>query len=195
MERQVGDSVTVYEVTSGTGQLQPQGSIEEAGKRIIELDAEAHGIALTASGQMRRAIEVAMECGQWLVYAKSKQPHGAWLPWLQSIGLAQQQASKYMRLASNHADRRSLLCARNITHAMELAGVRKPEPTRTDGTSEGKARLPDTIEAIAADFARWRKVDFDVRLVTANDALLLAWHDALKPMAEAFRKVEDRLRK
>jgi len=195
MERQVGDSVTVYEVTSGTGQLQPQGSIEEAGKRIIELDAKARSIAYNASGQMRQALEVAYECGQWLCYARSKSSHGSWLPWLQTLGINRHTAHKYMTLASNVDSRKHLLSARNITHAMELAGVRKPEPTRTDGTSEGKARLPDTIEAIAADFARWRKVDFDVRLVTANDALLLAWHDALKPMAEAFRKVEDRLRK
>ena len=162
-------------------------------KRIIELDAEARTIALSAKTNTVAALEKACECGVWLTYAKSKLKHGEWLPWLQDIGIAGRTASQYMALSKRH-DRADLLSARNLTHAMELAGVRKPEPQRIDGTQSGKVRLPDTLETINASFARWLSQGFDERLDNASDALLCQWEALLRPMAQTYERVKARLK-
>lgn len=168
-------------------------TLDDAAQRIRELDQQARNIAVTAKDRMEAALDAAFWCGQWLTFAKSKVAHGQWLPWLQELGVSKQSASNYMRLASNVHDRGHLLMsARNLTHAMELAGVRKPEPTRRDDDHK-TTRLPDTIERIALDFARWKASDFDKRIDTASDALLCAWERELKPMAKAYEQVKARL--
>jgi hypothetical protein len=182
------------EVRASAGQLQPQGTLEEAANKVRELDKTARAIAFTAKDRMSAALDAAFWCGQWLCYAKSKLSHGQWLPWLDGVGIQQRTAHRYMGLASNKTDRSNLLLsARNLTHAMELAGVRRPEPTKADTSGQGKARLPDTIERIALDFARWKVNDFDKRIEGASDALLCAWERELKPMAQAYEHVKRRL--
>jgi hypothetical protein len=143
---------------------------------------------------MAAALEAAFWCGQWLTFAKSKVSHGQWLPWLQGVGIAQPQASRYMRL-TNNADRHTLLLSsRNLTHAMELAGVRRPEPSKAEHIGQGKTRLPDTIERITIDFLRWKSNDFDKRIDGASDDLLCVWERELKPMAEVYQQVVERLK-
>jgi hypothetical protein len=145
---------------------------------------------------MRGALDAALACGQWLTFAKSKLPHGQWLPWLAQVGVSHASASQYMRLASNCYDRSNLLNARNVTHAMELAGVRKPEPTKpTAHQQTGKTRLPDTLETVHAAFMRWVAQGFDERLDDANDALLCDWEAMLRPMHQAYEQVKARLTK
>lgn len=196
MERQAQYAVKTNEVGTVTRHISssPKGSIEEAAKHIIDLDAQARNIALNAKERTQAALEVAYECGLWLNYAKTKMPHGSWLPWLQGLGVQPRQAQRYIGL-TNTTDRSHLLTARNVTHAMELAGIRKPEPTKADpDDTTTKTRLPETIETITLSFKRWKAIDFDKRFDKANDALLLAWHDALKPMADAFAQVREALR-
>ena len=187
MDREAAVEIVGYEKPSALA------SLDDAAQRIRELDQQARTIAVTAKDRMAAALDAAFWCGQWLTFAKSKMSHGQWLPWLDGVGLKQRNANNYMRLSSNQHDRANLLTSsRNLTHAMELAGVRKPEPTRRD--DEHKAtRLPDTIERIALDFARWKAADFDKRIDTASDALLCAWERELKPMAQAYEQVRARL--
>lgn len=196
MERQAVYEIKRDEIATSPGQLPPtpSGSIEEAAQRIIELDARARSIACDAKTNTQAALEKAYECGLWLCYAKGKVRHGDWLPWLSQLGVSKHTSARYMKLAESNVADRLLLNARNLTHAMELAGVRKPEPAKPTTDTSTKTRLPDTIEAIALDFARWKRNDFDKRIDAASDTLLLAWYQQLKPMAEAFKVVEARLR-
>lgn len=194
MERQAQDEVVSNEIGTIPRRLQPAGTVEEAAKRIIELDAEARTIALSAKTNTIAALEKACECGVWLGYAKSKLKHGEWLPWLHDLGISKMTASRYMRLAEANVTGGLLLTSRNVTHAMELAGVRKPEPQRIDDTKSGKVRLPDTLETINASFARWLSQGFDERLDNASDALLCQWEALLRPMAQTYERVKARLK-
>lgn len=182
------------EVKPITGRLQPSGTLQDAEIRIRELDGLARQIAVTTKEKMAAALDAAFWCGQWLTFAKSKMSHGQWLPWLQRLGVKHEHARRYMALA-NSTDRSNLISSsRNLTHAMELAGVRKPEPRKPDASQQGKTRMPDTIERIAMDFARWKAADFDQRIDTASDALLCLWERELKPMAKAYEQVKARLK-
>ena len=197
MERQAEYVVECNALGTGAGFLQPTtaSTVEQAAEQVIELDSQARKIAYGATQQMRGALDAALACGQWLTFAKAKLPHGQWLPWLAQVGVSQQSSSNYMRLASNYHGRGDLLSARNVTHAMELAGVRKPEPTKpTAHQQTGKTRLPDTLETVHAAFMRWVAQGFDERLDDANDALLCDWEAMLRPMHQTYERVKARLK-
>src|SRR5215472_15300963 len=55
----------------------PAVSLADLGARINE----AHHLAIGHAG---KAIEQAIACGQLLLEAKAKVPHGKWLPWLRN---------------------------------------------------------------------------------------------------------------
>jgi hypothetical protein len=200
MVGQAGNKIEVYEVASGKGYLQPQptSTVEQAAEQVIDLDSRARKIAYGATQQMRGALDAALACGQWLMFAKGKLPHGQWLPWLASVGVSQPSAWRYVKLAENYSERNSLLSATNVTHAMELAGIRKPkEPTEGKPSAHdksGKTRLPDTLESVNAAFMRWQAQGFDERLEGASDALLCEWEALLRPMAQTYERVKARLK-
>ena len=98
MERQATYTIRSNEVTTSAGQVQPTGTIEEAGRKIIQLDADARKYALGARRGIEESLALANECGQWLLYAKSKLRHGDWMPWLMELGVKQSTANKYMAL-------------------------------------------------------------------------------------------------
>jgi hypothetical protein len=57
---------------------------------------EAHRSAIHHAG---KALEQAIACGQMLLEAKAKVPHGQWLPWLrQNVTFGERSAQGYMRL-------------------------------------------------------------------------------------------------
>ena len=198
MGRQIEHQVGQHEVARVEGHLpsNPSGTIEEVGQRIIALNAEARSIAVGAREQTQAALEKAFECGQWLAYAKDTLGHGKWLPWLETLGINRRTASNYIGL-SNGYDRSHLLeCSRNLTHAMQLAGVRGPEPTKADPEDQStKTRLPESLDAIAVSFKRWQQTQLNPNISNATDALLLKWEAALRPMHLSYKAVEERLRK
>jgi hypothetical protein len=58
---------------------------------------ESHHLALKHAD---KAIEHAIACGQMLLEAKAKVPHGKWLPWLRdNITFGERSAQGYMRIA------------------------------------------------------------------------------------------------
>lgn len=68
-------------------------SLADLGARINE----AHHLAIQHAG---KAIEHAIACGQMLLEAKAKLPHGQWLPWLrQNVCFGERSAQGYMRVA------------------------------------------------------------------------------------------------
>ena len=199
MVGQAGNKIEVYEVASGKGYLQPQptSTVEQAAEQVIDLDSRARKIAYGATQQMRGALDAALACGQWLMFAKGKLPHGQWLPWLQTVGVNDRTAQRYMGLASNTTRMSDLISARNVTHAMQLAGVIK-EPKESSKPSahdkSGKTRLPDTLESVNSAFMRWQAQGFDERLEGASDALLCEWEALLRPMAQTYERVKARLK-
>ena len=63
----------------------------------IKAEHEAVGRAL------KRGLEHAIAAGELLIEAKSQLKHGQWLPWLDSCGVSERMAQRYIRLARNRA--------------------------------------------------------------------------------------------
>jgi hypothetical protein len=58
---------------------------------------EAHGLAIRHAG---KAVGYAIACGELLLKAKAKVPHGQWLPWLRAnVAFGERSAQGYMRVA------------------------------------------------------------------------------------------------
>lgn len=198
MGRQAKAAGNRDEVRSGTGLIQPQaqGSIEQVAANIRTLVAKAKAAASSATEQMALALTTTAEAGDYLKLAQRGVHRSQWDQWLQGVGLNHQEASRYMRLA-DHPNRVDFRAApRLLSHALELAGIAEQATSTKPGEAEaGKTRLPESLDAIAVCFKRWRTLDFSKRIHTAPDDLLIAWYEGLKPMAEAFRQVELRLKK
>jgi hypothetical protein len=78
---------------SATTNIAASNSLTDLGARINE----AHQLAIGHAG---KAIEHAIACGQMLLEAKAKVPHGKWLPWLRdNITFGERSAQGYMRIA------------------------------------------------------------------------------------------------
>ena len=197
MERQAEYVVKCDALGTSAGFVQPQATstLQQAAEQVIDLDSRARRIALGASRQIADALDAAMVCGQWLLFAKEKAGHGNWYPWLESVGITHQTAGRYMNLA-NRASKRDLINAKSVTDAMRLAGVIK-EPADKGKPSvhdqAGKTRLPDTLETVNAAFMRWLANDIDERMENANDALLCQWEKLLRPMHQTYEQVKSRL--
>ncbi len=121
----------------------------------LEHLAEAANMAAEQVEKSARSmVQHADRAGRALLEAKSRLPHGNWLPWLganfdQSISLA----NKYMAIASNSECIPNLLEAPNITQAMRMITEAREEqaPKRTgvvvSKPAPDPAESPDVIEA------------------------------------------------
>jgi hypothetical protein len=76
-----------------TTDIAASNSLADLGGRINE----AHCLAMRHAGE---AVAHAIACGQMLLEAKAKVPHGQWLPWLRNnITFGERSAQGYMRIA------------------------------------------------------------------------------------------------
>jgi hypothetical protein len=77
-----------------TTDLATSNSLADLGARINEAHTSAIAHAV-------KSVEHAVACGQMLLEAKAKVPHGQWLPWLRkNITFGERSAQGYMRIAS-----------------------------------------------------------------------------------------------
>lgn len=175
--------------------LMPMGSIEDAKRKIVQLDASAKAIALDAAGNLRHALEAAYDCGLWLNFAKTKVNPTEWLQWLHDTGVDKHRADAYIRMSKRNT-RTNLLSSQNARQQMELVGFCQTATTRVN-TPVDKTKtvhLPESLDAIGITFKRWKVSQFDPRIATADDTLLLRWEEVLKPMRDVYSEVEARLR-
>jgi hypothetical protein len=110
-------------------------SLADLGTRINE----AHHLAIQHAG---KAIEHAIACGQMLIAAKAKVPHGKWLPWLrENITFSERSAQGYMRIAEKvpHQIRNGVSDFTSLRGALHALAI----PRR------------DRREAIDADLEAW----------------------------------------
>jgi len=100
--------------------------------------SEAHRQAMRHAGE---AMAQAIACGEMLLEAKAKVPHGQWLPWLRgNIAFGERSAQGYMRLAQR-ADR------------IDIAGL----------------SLRDALKRLAAPRRHWREaLDAELELWIAH---------------------------
>jgi hypothetical protein len=71
-------------------------------KRVTASDTAAQETALSAVEHGKKALEIAAQCGEFLLIAKRQIPHGEWGDWLRKYcpKLSIQTANRYMRLAN-----------------------------------------------------------------------------------------------
>jgi hypothetical protein len=78
-----------------SGELIKSATVADLAIRINE----AHARAIEHAG---RALDDALACGEMLVQAKARCPHGKWLPWLRgNITFSERTAQSYMQLAGS----------------------------------------------------------------------------------------------
>lgn len=121
----------------------------------LEHLAEAANMAAEQVEKSARSmVQHADRAGRALLEAKSRLPHGNWMPWLganfdQSISLA----NKYMAIASNSECIPNLLEAPNITQAMRMiTEAREEQSPKKSGVvvsnpAQDPAESQDVIEA------------------------------------------------
>jgi DUF3102 family protein len=79
-------------MSSTTTDIAASNSLADLGARINE----AHTRAITHAV---KSVEHAIACGEMLIEAKAKVPHGQWLPWLRkNIKFGERSAQGYMRI-------------------------------------------------------------------------------------------------
>jgi hypothetical protein len=63
------------------------------------IKAEHNAVSTALMDSLRHAIA----CGEALIEAKALAAHGGWLPWLESCGISERTAQRYIRLARNRS--------------------------------------------------------------------------------------------
>lgn len=78
-------------------------------------------------GACRQTVEEAWELGNILKEAKAALSHGAWLPWLEEIGLPERGAQRCIQLATGYSEKRHVSDLR--TQKAALDGLRSALPS------------------------------------------------------------------
>jgi Protein of unknown function (DUF3102) len=116
----------------------------------IKAEHEAVGHA------MKRGLGHAIAAGEMLIEAKSRLAHGQWLPWLDSCGVSERLAQRYIRLARNRAvieANPTPVSDLGIRGALDLISVRREPKEEMTALS---ANLADRGAEMAFD---WQALD------------------------------------
>jgi hypothetical protein len=68
---------------------------------LVDLAARIRAEHEAAGGALKRSLQHAMAAGELLLEAKVQLKHGQWLPWLESCGISERTAQRYIRLVHN----------------------------------------------------------------------------------------------
>ena len=68
---------------------------------LVDLCDRLKAEHIAAAGALKCSLGHAMAAGDILIEAKEQLKHGHWLPWLQSCGISERAAQRYIRLARN----------------------------------------------------------------------------------------------
>ena len=69
---------------------------------LADLATEINAEYDLAFGKAKEALEHVRRCGELLIEAKGKMPHGKWVTWLgENCDVCRRQVQRYMKLAAN----------------------------------------------------------------------------------------------
>jgi hypothetical protein len=68
---------------------------------LADLAARIRAEHEAAGGALKRSLQHAIAAGELLLEAKAQLRHGQWLPWLESCGISERTAQRYIRLVRN----------------------------------------------------------------------------------------------
>ena len=107
--------------------------------------------AQSIKGHLGRAVEGIVNAGRELVEAKSEVAHGEWLPMLDEIGISQQDANMYMRIAENLKSRNFRDLPASPTALLALSRM---DPDDIEAGIESGAISPKMTIKQARDYAQ-----------------------------------------
>jgi hypothetical protein len=70
---------------------------------LAVLAARVRAAHTSVDAALKDSLTHALDAGDLLIEAKAQIPHGQWLSWLQSCGVSERSAQRYIRLARNRA--------------------------------------------------------------------------------------------
>lgn len=76
-------------------------ALQDCERKLDAIENQAHSIMRKAEGLREEQARRRVEIGRLLVEARRVIKHGGWLPYLAKIGIDQQRASEWMRLAGH----------------------------------------------------------------------------------------------
>lgn len=147
--------------------------------------------------RMKRTVEDIIAIGQDLLAVKSKLPHGAFLPWIETeFGMSNQTASRFMSVATTYHSKFPNLGNLSLSVIYELAAPSTPEPVRQ--VVEAKAEAGESVSVAEvqrlkreAATAAKRADDAEAeaqRQRTKADALAEGQRDLIEAAKEQARK-------
>jgi hypothetical protein len=127
-----------------SGDLARSNSLADLAARI-SVEHEA------ATGAVKRGLQHAISAGDLLLEAKAQLKHGQWLPWLESCGLSERTAQRYIRLARN----REAIEAKSdnvsdLSVSAALTLVSAPRDFKDDVAEASISLADDSADAAAA---------------------------------------------
>ena len=92
----------------------------------------------------KTAVDHAIRCGEMLIAAKAKVPHGEWESWLEeNAEVSLRTSQRYMRLASNTTSVSLLDGDMGIAEALEM--ISTPTAPKTDPVAKPKTEKPAVV--------------------------------------------------
>lgn len=110
--------------------------------------------AQSIKGHLGRAVEGIVNAGRELAEAKSEVAHGEWLPMLDEIGISQQDANMYMRIAENLKSRKFRDLPASPTALLALSRM---DPSDIEAGIQSGAITPKTTIKEAREYAKKEK--------------------------------------
>jgi len=132
--------------TSDTIKIETSNSLVDLRER---LKVEHAAVAKT----LRTSVSHAMAAGDILIGARARLNHGQWLPWLQSCGVPERTAQRYVRLARNRTiieSKSDAVSDLSISGVLAMLAAPRKDETAADlvGLAEQAADVSLTFEGL-----------------------------------------------
>jgi hypothetical protein len=140
---------------------------------LADLAARIKAEHEATAASLKSGVEHAMAAGDLLVEARAQLKHGQWLPWLNTCGISERMAQRYMRLARNRAAieaKYDTVSDLGIKGALAMLTVPRG-PQGSDDLSHMVMDLADHVADTALDFLQFEEMEERQRNRDIWDAL------------------------
>lgn len=160
----------------------------------------AEVVSKSVYDQSREAIKFAVECGNWLNFARQHVKDVPWQEWVVNrLGKCYKTAKRYMLLAERygtHVSSGQELPFQTLRQAYIIAGIVQP-PKRAAQLSpaeeDAQKAFPVTLAAALLPFTRWRKRVFNKQLEGVTPKQLEEWLKELEEPHNTYLRIQEML--
>jgi hypothetical protein len=140
---------------------------------LADLAARIKAEHEATAAALKSGVEHAMAAGDLLVEARAQLKHGQWLPWLNTCGISERMAQRYMRLARNRGAieaKSDTVSDLGIKGALAMLTVPRG-PQGSDDLSHMVMGLADHVADTAFDFSEIEEMEERQRIREARAPL------------------------